>query len=142
MSTLAVDEDQSQVWRQATQIGWTHERRRVADGVLVDVIGRYSRRQQGIHVPDAIGPEVFALKDVYRNHRILSRAAYHAGADHLEFAEFYDLFLLFRCLVRRPAPADSSLELRLPVHLLRPRAPPIPQIAIAWSPYPAPYMYV
>ena len=84
VATFAVDEDQGGVGRQPAQIGRPHKSSTLAEGMLVDVIGRHGRRQQRVYVPDAVGLQVLALNNIYRHRRILGRTVRHARADHLQ----------------------------------------------------------
>ena len=67
VAAFAVDEYQGGVGRQTAQIGRSYKGGVLADGMLVDVIGRHSGGQQCVHVPDAVSLEVFALNNVHRH---------------------------------------------------------------------------
>ena len=55
VAAFAVDQHQRRVRRQPAQVGRANERCGVANRLLVDVVGRHGRRQQRVHVADAVG---------------------------------------------------------------------------------------
>jgi len=69
MPALAVDQYQGGVGRQAAHIGRTDQGGGIT-GAPVDVVGRHGGGQQRVHVPDAVGLQVFALDHIYRHQRV------------------------------------------------------------------------
>ena len=86
MAALAIDQHQSGVWRQAPQVGGANEGRGIANGLLIDIVGRDQPGQLIHDIRRPLVEKIVAADDAHRHRQILRRAVLASGAQH------HDLF--------------------------------------------------